>query len=92
MKPCNTNILVKVEPPTLKTGLIHIPEFTYSTAPKAALVIETGNKVNSEVKKGMRVLVPAYGGLPVQVKGKNLKIFTEAEIFGILTDNAEVNV
>jgi co-chaperonin GroES (HSP10) len=40
----------------------------------------------------MRVLVPAYGGLPVQVNGEDLKIFTEAEIFGILKDKAEVNV
>lgn len=91
MKPTNNRVLVELEKTPEHQGSIILPEFLHKDHPLAATIIAIGRDCK-ELQTGQRVLVPNYGGLPVEKDGKHYKLFTQEEVFGILEENAEVNV
>ena len=92
LKPLGDRIVVKVLTQEEKTrGGIVIPD-TAKEKPQegevlaigSGRVLENGQKLPLEVKKGDKVLFSKYGGTEVKIEGEELLILSERDILAIL--------
>ncbi|MFA5622372.1 MAG: co-chaperone GroES [Thermovirgaceae bacterium] len=92
LKPLGDRIVVKVLTQEEKTkGGIVIPD-TAKEKPQegevlaigSGRVLENGQKLPLEVKKGDKILFSKYGGTEVKIEGEELLILSERDILAIL--------
>ena len=92
LKPLGDRIVVKVLTQEEKTkGGIVIPD-TAKEKPQegevlaigSGRVLENGQKLPLEVKKGDKILFSKYGGAEVKIEGEELLILSERDILAIL--------
>ena len=92
LKPLGDRIVVKVLTQEEKTrGGIVIPD-TAKEKPQegevlaigSGRVLENGQKLPLEVKKGDKVLFSKYGGTEVKIEGEELLILSERDVLAIL--------
>ena len=92
LKPLGDRIVVKVLTQEEKTkGGIVIPD-TAKEKPQegevlaigSGRVLENGQKLPLEVKKGDKILFSKYGGTEVKIEGEDLLILSERDILAIL--------
>ncbi len=94
IQPLGDRVLVEpVKEEETKKGGIIIPD-TAKEKPQQGKVIavgtgkldEQGKKIEFNVKKGDKVLMPKYGGTEVKMDGKEYQIMREEDILGIIED------
>ena len=92
LKPLGDRIVVKVLTQEEKTrGGIVIPD-TAKEKPQegevlaigSGRVLENGQKLPLEVKKGDKVLFSKYGGTVVKIEGEELLILSERDVLAVL--------
>ncbi|HPC75561.1 MAG: co-chaperone GroES [Thermovirgaceae bacterium] len=92
LKPLGDRIVVKVLTQEEKTrGGIVIPD-TAKEKPQegevlaigSGRVLENGQKLPLEVKKGDKILFSKYGGTEVKIEGEELLILSERDVLAIL--------
>jgi chaperonin GroES len=92
LKPLGDRIVVKVLTQEEKTrGGIVIPD-TAKEKPQegevlaigSGRVLENGQKLPLEVKKGDKVLFSKYGGTEVKIEGEELLILSERDVLAVL--------
>jgi chaperonin GroES len=92
IKPIGDRILVEaVEEKELTKGGIVIPD-TAKEKPMESRVVafgtgktdDNGKMVLFEMKKGDRVLVKKYGGIEIQLEGKEYKIVNSEDVLAVL--------
>ena len=92
LKPLGDRIVVKVLTQEEKTrGGIVIPD-TAKEKPQegevlaigSGRVLENGQKLPLEVKKGDKVLFSKYGGTEVKIDGEELLILSERDVLAVL--------
>ena len=92
LKPLGDRIVVKVLTQEEKTrGGIVIPD-TAKEKPQegevlaigSGRVLENGQKLPLEVKKGDKVLFSKYGGTEVKIEGEELLILSERNVLAVL--------
>ena len=92
LKPLGDRIVVKVLTQEEKTrGGIVIPD-TAKEKPQegevlaigSGRVMENGQKLPLEVKKGDKVLFSKYGGTEVKIEGEELLILSERDVLAVL--------
>ncbi|HON34629.1 MAG TPA: co-chaperone GroES [Synergistales bacterium] len=92
LKPLGDRIVVKVLTQEEKTrGGIVIPD-TAKEKPQegevlaigSGRVLENGQKLPLEVKKGDKILFSKYGGTEVKIEGEELLILSERDVLAVL--------
>lgn len=95
IRPIQNRILVKRDPPTETTkGGIVIPENAREKLTRGTVIAagrgklsDKGYFVETEVKKGDRIVFGKYSGFEVENRGDDDQIFmTEDEILGVIED------
>jgi chaperonin GroES len=91
--PTFDRIIVEFDPKeeAMTASGLYVPKSAEEpNAPKKATVLavgpgrwESGKRVPMSVSPGYRVLLPPYGGVPVQQDGKDCVLFNEVEVLGI---------
>ncbi len=93
IQPLADRVLVEpLKEEEVKKGGIIIPD-TAKEKPQEGKVIavgtgkldEDGKKIEFNVKKGDRVLMPKYGGTEVKIDGKEYQIIREDDILAIIS-------
>ena len=94
IQPLGDRVLVEpTKEDEVKKGGIIIPD-TAKEKPQQGKVIavgtgkldDQGKKIEFNVKKGDKVLMPKYGGTEVKIDGKEYQIMREEDILGIIED------
>ncbi|HBA85662.1 MAG TPA: co-chaperone GroES [Verrucomicrobia bacterium] len=92
IQPLGDRVLVEpVKEDEVNKGGIIIPD-TAKEKPQQGKVIavgtgkldDQGKKIEFNVKKGDKVLMPKYGGTEVKIDGKEYQIMREEDILGII--------
>ena len=92
IQPLADRVLVEpLKEEEVKKGGIIIPD-TAKEKPQEGKIIavgtgkldENGKKIEFNVKKGDRVLMPKYGGTEVKIDGKEYQIIREDDILAII--------
>ena len=91
LKPLFDRVLVQRAENVAKIGSIYVPE-TAQNKMSEGLVIATGpgarnqagETVKMSVKEGDKVLLPEYGGTPLKHEGKELLLYRDDELLGVL--------
>ncbi|KAK9823862.1 hypothetical protein WJX72_006005 [[Myrmecia] bisecta] len=85
-------LIEKVTPPTKSLGGVLLPESATSKVNEGKVIAvgpgrrsQSGELIPVSVKEGDRVMLPEYGGMQVKLEGKELNIFRDEELIGILT-------
>ncbi len=93
IQPLADRVLVEpLKEEEVKKGGIIIPD-TAKEKPQEGKIIavgtgkldENGKKIEFNVKKGDRVLMPKYGGTEVKIDGKEYQIIREDDILAIIS-------
>ena len=94
IQPLGDRVLVEpIKEEEVKKGGIIIPD-TAKEKPQQGRVVavgtgkldDQGKKIEFNVKKGDKVLMPKYGGTEVKMDGKEYQIMREEDILGIIED------
>jgi chaperonin GroES len=94
IQPLGDRVLVEpIKDEEVKKGGIIIPD-TAKEKPQQGRVVavgtgkldDQGKKIEFNVKKGDKVLMPKYGGTEVKMEGKEYQIMREEDILGIIED------
>ncbi|KAG4407091.1 hypothetical protein JTP64_004475 [Candida tropicalis] len=96
LKPLFDRVLVQRVKPATKTATgIYIPEKNQEKLNQATVIavgpgitnMTTGQITPVSVKEGDKVLLPSFGGNPVQVGEEEYLLFTDKEILAKIEDN-----
>ena len=94
LKPLGDRVILKVvEKEVVSKGGILLPDTASKEKPQEGKVIEVGSgkvlengqKVALEVKKGDKVIFAKYAGAEVKVQGEEYLILSEKDILAIIT-------
>ncbi|MBP7248016.1 MAG: co-chaperone GroES [Negativicutes bacterium] len=94
LKPLGDRVILKVvEKEEVSKGGILLPDTASKEKPQEGKVIEVGSgkvlengqKVALEVKKGDKVIFAKYAGAEVKVQGEEYLILSEKDILAIIT-------
>ena len=94
LKPLDDRVILKVvEKEEVSKGGILLPDTASKEKPQEGKVIEVGSgkvlengqKVALEVKKGDKVIFAKYAGAEVKVQGEEYLILSEKDILAIIT-------
>ena len=94
LKPLGDRVILKVvEKEEVSKGGILLPDTASKEKPQEGKVIEVGSgkvlekgqKVAVEVKKGDKVIFAKYAGAEVKVQGEEYLILSEKDILAIIT-------
>ncbi|KAI3434992.1 hypothetical protein D9Q98_003044 [Chlorella vulgaris] len=92
--PLMDRVLVeKIAPPAKSMGGVLLPDSAVQKINSATVVAvgpgrrtNTGDLVPMSVKEGDKVLLPDYGGTTVKLEEKELHIYRDDELLGVLTE------
>ena len=90
IRPLHERVIVRpTKVATLTEGGIHIPD-TAKEVPTDGTIISFGNLVNresEELKKGDHILYMKHAGLPVTIKGEDLRMIMVNDIIAVIEED-----
>ena len=95
IRPLHERLIIKENPVADQTdGGIFIPEAS-KEVPTQGIIRALGNNVNTEgenLKVGDEVMYMKYSGLPVKIKGEDLRMLLKNDILCVIEDVDEVQI
>lgn len=95
-QPIEDRVLCRLEKAEEMQGGIIIPDSASAEKQEATVIavgpgrmVDTGQRLPMSVRKGMRVILPKYGGTDVKLKEAKYQIIFEKDILGVIGETKE---